>query len=451
MEITSAMLDASFRGASFFIQSVTDRYEHAVAVHEYPGRAGAAVEDLGWKARIVPIQAVFWGKDYQDKLDNLVKALKQPGPGEMIHPVFGSLNVTIRSWSVAHDAERHDYVTVTFEAVETGEPKSLFNAHSTRAKAQAKRATLLEKLSGALRDVAQQLRSTLDAVRAEARKARAEIRKIRQELADLVEPFVDVYKAGMEVADAVSEWIREAQNCIDAVEKAIDDVRTGVDAAVSGYHRFVKMAERFPRTALKFGQKPAAYAGGNTAASTAWASGPAAGRAEAVPAVPVPAAAAVPRETPEPGSARTPRGVVATYIQIRQTVFLATELQDILMAQLDKPELTPQEVESMVGNVRERVQDCMDFARAALPEEVAYEVCENLREVAETLQGLAQQVLRTQPALVAVTAERECSFSLLAHALYGDYTRAAELARINPQIKNPNFIAKGQELLAYAQ
>ena len=40
---------------------------------------------------------------------------------------------------------------------------------------------------------------------------------------------------------------------------------------------------------------------------------------------------------------------------------------------------------------------------------------------------------------------------MLAFKLYGDHTRARELVRINPQVRNPNFIAKGQELLVYAK
>ena len=39
--------DASYRGVTFEVQSVEDRGEKALCVHDYPYRSGAEVEDLG--------------------------------------------------------------------------------------------------------------------------------------------------------------------------------------------------------------------------------------------------------------------------------------------------------------------------------------------------------------------------------------------------------------------
>ena len=40
---------------------------------------------------------------------------------------------------------------------------------------------------------------------------------------------------------------------------------------------------------------------------------------------------------------------------------------------------------------------------------------------------------------------------LLAFEWYGDYSRFGELLRLNPQIRHPNFIEKGEILNAYAR
>jgi prophage DNA circulation protein len=52
--------------------------------------------------------------------------------------------------------------------------------------------------------------------------------------------------------------------------------------------------------------------------------------------------------------------------------------------------------------------------------------------------------------MVATTVTSPCNLHLLAHRLYGDYTRAEELARLNPGIRNPNFLARGQIVRRYA-
>ena len=44
-----------------------------------------------------------------------------------------------------------------------------------------------------------------------------------------------------------------------------------------------------------------------------------------------------------------------------------------------------------------------------------------------------------------------CNLHLLAHRLYQDYGRAAELNRLNPVVRCPNFVAAGQEVYGYAR
>ena len=97
---------------------MSDKGEKSLAIHEYPYRAGGEVEDLGRKPRIIPLKAVFWGVNYLSGLRALIKAFEEEGKGELVHPVFGSVEVVIRNWDVPHEAERPDYATVSFEAVE---------------------------------------------------------------------------------------------------------------------------------------------------------------------------------------------------------------------------------------------------------------------------------------------------------------------------------------------
>ena len=61
----------------------------------------------------------------------------------------------------------------------------------------------------------------------------------------------------------------------------------------------------------------------------------------------------------------------------------------MLADELDEPSMTPQEIEAVVGNVRERVQDSIDWVRAVADTETAYAASESMRTVADAVQTLS--------------------------------------------------------------
>ena len=139
--------NASFRGVRFEVESVQDSGEKALCVHEYPYRSGAEVEDMGRKPRVIPVTAIFWGTSYESGIRQLVAAFEETGPGELIHPVFGSITVAVRRWQIEHSAERPNYATVTFEAVEASTDNPFFGASSSHSLAQQALASIKESLS----------------------------------------------------------------------------------------------------------------------------------------------------------------------------------------------------------------------------------------------------------------------------------------------------------------
>lgn len=197
-----------------------------------------------------------------------------------------------------------------------------------------------------------------------------------------------------------------------------------------------------------------AYATGAGAYGPAWVSGPQSalsGKAEAQLAlrVPRPAVATIP--VPDAGSARTPQGVAVTHVTLLEAQATAQAASEALKADMATPALTPGEIEGLAGNVRARLDDALHYTAAALPQGSVHPVCERLRTAARAMQQLAEAALNARPPLAIRTAGLACNFHLLAHRLYGDFTRADELRRINPQVRNPNFIAKDQELLVYVR
>ncbi|WP_181961250.1 DNA circularization protein, partial [Klebsiella pneumoniae] len=113
--------DASFRGVAFDIITTRDSVQRDIAQHEYPYRNGANIDDLGGKPRSLQCQAVFFGDDYESRLQAFIAALDVRGSGELIHPVFGSMpDMLCYVYQVNHDAETPDYCTVDLQFLQSG-------------------------------------------------------------------------------------------------------------------------------------------------------------------------------------------------------------------------------------------------------------------------------------------------------------------------------------------
>ena len=259
-----------------------------------------------------------------------------------------------------------------------------------------------------------------------------------------------IYTAGvLDVLDSGRSVVRSVLSYVDVPAAFVADAQAIVrglqadaaSASSSVVSAFGVLSTALPLVSLTAPEAVKAYATGAGAYGPAWVSGPQSalsGRAEAQLAlrVPRPAVATIP--VPEVGSARTPQGVAVTHVTLLEAQATAQAASEALKADMASPALTPGEIEGLAGNVRARLDDALHYTAAALPQGSVHPVCERLRTAA-------------RPPLAIRTAGLACNFHLLAHRLYGDFTRADELRRINPQVRNPNFIAKNQELLVYVR
>ena len=64
-------------------------------VHEYPLRDLPYADDLGRRAREFQVNGYVVGENYLQERDALIEALEAYGPGELIHPKYGMLNVVV--------------------------------------------------------------------------------------------------------------------------------------------------------------------------------------------------------------------------------------------------------------------------------------------------------------------------------------------------------------------
>ncbi|WP_245148602.1 hypothetical protein [Avibacterium paragallinarum] len=74
-----------------------------------------------------------------------------------------------------------------------------------------------------------------------------------------------------------------------------------------------------------------------------------------------------------------------------------------------------------------------------------------MRHLAHHFTQLAISAINRKPPLIVRTAPFNGTIQQMAHAFYGDFRRANELLRLNPQVRYPNFITQGELLNSYVK
>ncbi len=112
---------ASFRGVSFFVDSSKFSGGRRGVTHEFPGRDEPYREDLGRKARGYPVEAYLVGKDYMVARNELITALEKEGSGELIHPYYGKVIVSVDGdFDVSESSAEGGFVKFSLKFIESG-------------------------------------------------------------------------------------------------------------------------------------------------------------------------------------------------------------------------------------------------------------------------------------------------------------------------------------------
>lgn len=85
---------ASFRGVPFHWEDTSGNVGRRVEVHSYPKRDNHWSEDLGLSTgKPLRLKAFVIGADYMAERDQLIEALNKIGPGTLVHPRFGAMQM----------------------------------------------------------------------------------------------------------------------------------------------------------------------------------------------------------------------------------------------------------------------------------------------------------------------------------------------------------------------
>lgn len=460
MSWEKSLLDASFRGVVFDCIRTQDNAQRDTASHEYPYLDGADVEDLGRKARQIQISAIFYGDDYETRLQTFLAELDKPGHGELIHPVFGSIKAAqVLSYDISHDADGPDSCTLELRFVEAT-PGNPFFTQELPAQAAAGVSTL----AGAAQIAAISAFVThLDAIRAAATGILSPLMSLRGVLTGTL-GAIRIQVAGaigtlLDLIDypraAATDLVALVTGVIDLRSFSASTLRTDWKTVVAQLGGFILL--------------PADVAGGVLSSTGSVINE--VGRRDGAPGNPggvEPADGSA--DTGASGASATHGGHTVATTPVRlppaepEHVALVTALVQTVVAtamaetasgifedEVSEPTLSPTEIEQITNDVRESLQTGIDAWRKLLPIEEARPVIEALRTTALGVQQAAAAVIEALPPLVTRRVEAPGNLHLVAFRWYGDYSRAGELARLNPQIVNPNRLMPGDTLYAYAR
>lgn len=413
----NTLLEAKFRGVVFDVVKTDDDFSRAIVEHSYPYVNGSDIEDMGRGARKISVEAIFFGDDYETRLDTFLNLLDQPGAGEFIHPVFGSIkNAQPVRYPVHHDAENPDQATLTIEFIESTPSNPFFdpersaklNSEAIAAKSALAKAAAVDKF-----------KAVIDAMHAAS--PMAGLQKLRQAITGPILAAMDMANVVLSNLDVLSYPRAWASDFTTLINGALDIRAWGqqletdwasIKSSFSLWDLFITPSANAPAQVDSTSANP-------------------------------------PSEV---------QAIAAT--QATLAVFKATALADavtLAFAALadaqntpnsPAPLLTPDAIEEMSNTTRAAIAAAIVHASSVYTMEDSRAITEPLKDLALAIQSAAAALIDARPPLVQRRITAPGNMRLVAHQLYLDHTRATELYRLNGA-RSP-FVLTGEVINAFA-
>lgn len=191
----------SFREARFVVDNDDEGGGRAIVVHKYPlSGKPPDTQDLGSEGSTFSVECFVLGDDYLEAREKLLKALQAPGPGELVHPIYGNRKVVVPRFRVRNERDEGGVARFSFDCIETSSgpalPASTIDgAAALKANAAVAEATIGDQFLAAynklttLRDsVSGSLRAMSNAMNRVSNRVQQEVQanaRLRRDLAAL--------------------------------------------------------------------------------------------------------------------------------------------------------------------------------------------------------------------------------------------------------------------------
>ncbi|SDA18124.1 Mu-like prophage DNA circulation protein [Pseudomonas sp. NFPP10] len=441
MSWAETLLDASFRGVPIQVVEESVQWQRSLAEHGTPFKDGDSVRDLGRGARRFPMQLVVFGVNYEIELQNIIRALEIIGPGELIHPIYGSLSVVSQNVEIKHVADAPDAAVVSLVFVEDTPDLPFFarqfefvDIGVLEPEDQYRWQDGIFDLFGRIDSLVAEIQSWIGGGWVGLiEKALGlpgiflRVQQLRSQILGVVSGVASMAKHPSAAFDPLSDLFRTPAQIRSSVQGSTPSSslallsRSGIPAAMPGGDGLTTDAARVGNGFLISAREGVA-----------------------------PDAGLLPNRMPDdPVEASAFSLVVLVVTEL--AVAHAQAVAILIEAEAKKPTLSPVEVEGLVNLVRSLVQGSILLQRRLFSVEDSRPVIEALRNTAAMIQARGRQVILQSPPMIERVVQTPASLRLLAHRWYGDHARSVELIRLNPDLKNPHNIPAGKVLRAYAE
>ncbi len=404
MSWTTELLDPSFRGVPFEIESIDEGAPHALVEHSYPHLNGANIEGMGSDAWRQTFQIIFWGDDYLSRLRAFLEAVNQTSPGTLVHPIFGEKQCCVADRRVLHDNELVDACRVSVTFVEDGALPAPFSSDNLALLTE--RAAM--QAEAAQEQAAARVGSRIASIKRQGNTVGAlgRLAALRNQMTALVQNVRSaaqgIVTSALDVINAPQAWAAD----MAALADGMIDLRGFDPDIIAG--RWKESVNQFRRV-LRLpndGRNLAPDQAGDTASMRQY----------------------------------------MDVLNASTTVAAAgTILADAVAA-----DMKPTDILQIQADVYAAINAAIATARANQEQDPAA-VIEPLKNAAQTLRQAVHGLLVQRPPLVVREVPANTTLRLLAHRWYGDHERAQELLRLNPNLRQPNWLRPGDFLNAYAE
>lgn len=403
------LLDASYKGITFDIQAVSASGGRDLARVGLPHQNGEQISDTGGRSKSFSVNAIFWGDDYEKRLKAFLQVVDAGGAGEFVHPVYGPLaDCHIQEWSEDTSTELVDGCTLRLSIVMAGAKQSLFERELPAAKAAG-----AANLAGSARSLAVgNFASAFELVAG----LQGSFARLNAWQSNMLSVLSDARGLAGLASNTVSQLLNAPQDFAADMANLLNGL-VDLRWTAGGIGNFSALRSSFGNII----QLPAKSADNGAAADL------------------------INRPYPEDVAKTT------AVVQALVATELASVTAGMLQDEAESATLSPPQIETMVNGARSELQASIDAYRQLYPLEEAVPAVEAMKATAHNLLLAAVAVINSRPPLIQREVESAANLRLIAHWWYGDSERSAELARLNPQVRNPNFIAAGEVLNAYAR
>lgn len=238
----------SFRGIEFFTKDVQTAAGRRAVQHQFPNREEPYSEDMGRAARVYTVQGYVLGDDYFKAKTDLLKVFEKKGPGELIHPYYGSVFVQVSEVTISESQLEGAIAVFSAKFLEAGDnrfPKGINDKTAGLAGNVAKSTLSLKDDFDNNFSIADMPSFAVDSARALVSKAQRIFNETTKTLSDSAEGIADLAFSTRNLVAEVNDLLQSpsilSQRLLDSFQ-LMEDAISGAKSQTIGFSAFYDFA-----------------------------------------------------------------------------------------------------------------------------------------------------------------------------------------------------------------